>query len=70
MGGISGKAPKVRENKADKLNNGRETPQVAGGAVNRRPDAPSFFCPKQYRWFFKLRIAVVSIELVLAKLKS
>ena len=33
-GGISGKVPKVQENKADKINNGREIPQVAGGAVN------------------------------------
>jgi hypothetical protein len=33
-GGISGNVSKVQENKTDKINNGREIPQVAGGAVN------------------------------------
>jgi hypothetical protein len=42
-GELSGKAPKVHENKADILNNGREIPQVTGGAVKLTSRRTVFF---------------------------
>ncbi|MDR2052487.1 MAG: hypothetical protein LBP80_03655 [Treponema sp.] len=44
-GKLSGKVPKVHGKQADKLSNGREIPQVTGGAVNLTSRRTVFFLP-------------------------